>query len=57
MKICIKMWMKHVFINIFTQIFMSFYEGQLKQHMLYTVNVFMFQMLFSQIQQAPTSER
>ena len=31
---------KNVNIHIFMQIFMSFYEGQLKQQMLYTANFF-----------------
>ena len=31
---------KNVNIHIFIQIFMSFYEGQLKQQMLYNANFF-----------------
>ena len=35
MKICIKCELKHVLIHMFWQIFMSFYEMQLKQQIFY----------------------
>ena len=66
MKFCIKMWMKTCFIHIFMQIFMSFYDGQLKQQICYSFTgspvlsdwikffpILMVKMLFSQIKQTP----
>ena len=49
MKFCIKMWMKTCFVHIFMQIFMSFYDGKLKQQICYSFTLLSLYMFLSQL--------